>query len=1006
MKNSFISLVADGLITRAGGIDKLGNYTLVFPMHRAGLFLKEELKKRLLQADLKRPVLSPEITTLDGLVSSLTPLVAADDIQSVIDLYRIYRERLLAEQLEPEKIMSLDVFYGWGRQLIQDFDNADMAMIEGGAEALFSNAVAAHELECTDLDEETLARLKALFGVRNADDAGSKRAQFEQLWALLPDIYSRYRSLQREQGVGSRGAMLCDAVRGLKEGDQLPMSYIGQRTIVFIGFNYLLHAEHELMRLIKADGRSLFFWDYRENFSANTKAYAYLKKHVEEFGNCLPAVPDEEQGRCRVTAVSGVTAGAQAQYVNSWLEKNYTPGLKTAIVIADEQMLEPVIYALPKSLSGKVNITKGYPLGNTKVYSEVVNFLSDQAVAKAVKAQEETLADVLLKLMTHLEQRASAARKWAETHDMKPAESLLTDDAENELSSKTQALPWDHSLLMESYYQARTIVARFHSLLTGGALADIRDLPMLRHLIMQHMTQVQMPFHGEPITDIQIIGVLETRLLDFDNMLILNAEEGIVPRTPKDSSFIPYYLRKYYGLQTTDEETAVYAYNFFRLFRRCPNPTVAYCNAVVDSSKKGMSRFVMQMMIAPGEFEVRKMWISEPGLAKQPELDVVGQKMSYLEFILNAEKKGANDPWKLSPSAINTYVECPRKFFLQHMCRLAPAEESGAMFQLNEIGSLIHALLQKACEKISGLSPDALGIEPQPMTPGQIRAFLDSDYWKASSEPVPDYEGPSLLDDAYAVINADYLKYHRPADALAAPEPFYRKQDHPVENCVALANVEKVLQNDIRTPSLALVEQERDRRVSLKVTVDGKEYELLVGGKIDRLDLMEEEGQKYLRVLDYKTGSYKESKLKAASFREVFDKSYMFQTLLYCLQCFDSPEIRKFAEDRGLKIMPNLLFTRMSLDSFDPHLKWESKEPLYNKNGSPKMKNGKQDSKTHTHIINDFAEVEAVFRRGVTDLLARLLQERDWEMCEEKDCLSYCPFHQLCGREVKSDFNK
>lgn len=1007
MKDSFISLVADGLIKEANGLENLGKYTIVFPMHRAGLFLKEELKKRMLAANLQRPVLSPEITTLDGLVSHLTPLVPADDIQSVLLLYRIYREQLQEAGVEAEKIMSLDVFYGWGCQLIQDFDNADMAMIEGGAKALFSNATAAHELERTVLDEETMKRLQSLFGKERGreNETDDKRRQFEQLWALLPSIYIAYRDKQYEQGVGSRGTMLCDAVRGLKEGDRLPKEYVESRTIAFVGFNYLLKAEHELMLLLKQNNHALFFWDYREGFKANTKAYAYLAQHVGEFGNCLPTTT-EELPRCKVTAVSAVTTGAQAQYVNRWLLENHHPGQKTAIVIADEQLLEPIIYALPTTLSGKVNITKGYPLRNTKVYAEVMNYLSDHAREKEVKLHGQPLAEVLQQLVSHLEQRASSARRWALEHRAQ-AEVPEQENTSEALTDKTQALPWDYSLLMESYFQTRTVVARFHSLMCNGELADICELPMLRHLIMQHLAEVQMPFHGEPVTDIQVIGVLETRLLDFDNMLILNAEEGVVPRTPKDSSFIPYYLRKYYGLQTTDEETAVYAYNFFRLFRRCPNPTVAYCNAVADSSQKGMSRFVMQMMISPDEFEVTKKWIAEPGMAMLPELNVVGQNMSYLEHILECEKNGSKkNPWLLSPSAINTYVDCPRKFFLQQVCQLYPAEESGAMLQANEIGSLIHALLQKACEQICGLPAKPAAVGAYPMTAQQINHFFDTNYWKASHAPVPGYAGPTLLDDAYELINADYRKHHKKDDKEEETSPFYRKEEHPVENRVALANAEKVLKNDQRISSLALVEQEQDRRVGLKVIIEGNEYTLYVGGKIDRLDVMEENGEKYLRILDYKTGSYKESELKAKSFDQIFEKKYMFQTLLYCLQCADSPDIRAFADVNQLKIMPNLLFTRMSLDSFDPHLKWESKELLFNKNGSPKMEKGKQASKTETHVINDFLAIEDDFRQGIVSLLERLLQERDWDMCAEKDCPNHCPFHQLCGRELKAEFNK
>lgn len=993
MKNSFISLVVDGLIREAGGIENLGKYTLVFPMHRAGLFLKEELKKRMVDADLQHPVLSPEITTLDGLVSHLTALQPADEIASVVALYHIYKAQL-ENRLTLIEPMTLDVFYGWGRQLIQDFDNADMAMIPGGTEVLFSHSVEAHELEKFLLDDDTLSRLKSLFGQSaEAKDSDSKRKQFEQLWEVLPAIYREFRKSQNLSGVGSRGAMICDAIRVLQDESARTkaLEHISGRTVVFIGFNYLLGAERLLMQTLRELIPTLFFWDYREDFRTNSKAYAYLKANVEEFGNHLPLDGSSALQPCCVTAVSSVTANAQAQYVHTWLSEHREG--KTAIVIADESMLEPVLYALPKEVSGRVNITKGYPLRNTKVFAEVMHFLQDHDREMDVRMRRKPLAEVLDQLTAHIESKAAAAHRWNELHAA--ADNVAVADSSDAADENSVApVSWDFSLLMESYYQARTVISRFTSLLRSGLLQDIEELPMLRHLIAQHMSQVSMPFHGEPVTDIQVIGVLETRLLDFDNLLILNAEEGIVPRTPNDNSFIPYYLRKYYGMQTSDEETAIYAYNFFRLFRRCSNPTVVYCNAVADSSQKGMSRFVMQMMISP-EFEVEKKWISEQGMVTQKELNVVNP-ITFIDCLkardLKAQQQGKVPArWKLSPSAINTYLECPRRFYYENICDLRPEEVSGALLQANEMGSLIHAILQIASEKICGMPADKALLQTYPMPKEKIEAFMQSDYWKNS---FADTNADSLLNDAYAALNEEYWRHHHSKDeAPAERKPFYVRGEHRVENSVAMANAEKVLKNDMSAQGLALVEQENDRRAEMHVSLsDSENYTIYVGGKIDRLDVIEENGVPYLRILDYKTGSYNEAKMKAESLAAVCEKGgYMLQTLLYCLACSESDDIQKFVDDRGLKIKPGLLFTRMGLDSFDPHLRLVS--------GSGKSK--------EANPILDFSLLKEDFRNEVLNLLQnKLLVDCEWNKCEEKNCSKSCPFHLLCGREVKPDFNK
>lgn len=960
MKNTFLAHVASDLVQKAGGIENLSNNVLVFPMHRGGVFMQQELGE-ILKNSSKKTIVLPEFVTINDLADHLSALHTVDELTSIIDLYQIYKRIPSANDKLP-----IDVFYGWGKQLLDDFSDVDIALLD--AENLFKNSVEAHKLEKVQIDEDTRKRLEELLP-RTTNSQLQKQQQkvFEELWKQIPTMYSELNKMHCERGVGYQGARIRQVVENF--GSEKIQNKIAGKTFAFIGFNYLLGAERKLMQLLQEHGHALFYWDYNAAFQTNPDAYKFIRKEMEQnnLTNSLSADLCSETTIRPVTMCAAIGSNVQAQYVHQWLTEHHHEDDRTAIVIADESMLEPVVFALPKQWSDKVNITKGFPLRDTNIYHDIISHLSNSGqLSESPDIWIGMLNDILNRCFTN--------------------ESLQVQDKQGD--NAQQGKIWQTELRKESEAQAEQIIRRFIALLKDKKLEDITSLATLRNLIRRYMDMVSMPFHSEEKMEIQVMGVLESRVLDFDHLLILNAEEGVLPAKASNHSFIPYYLRKYYGMQTADEQSSIFAYNFFRLLRRCADTTILFSSGASKNGKRTMSRFLMQMLVTK-EFEVTKMQLVESNTTPQEAPDVFTYKSLADKWM--QEDATSKKELKLSPSAITTYLGCHRRFYLQYVLGLNSTDQDEPILRNNELGSLIHGILNYVYEQLTCCQ-----------FPKEIKAdditvlFEDSDCKKLKKD-----SADHLLDGGYMKMNEDYCRFH-PKDA-----EHYKRDEHPIENEVALQYVCKVLKYDVdmlkKDGYLEIVMMEQDKRIDMDVkTDDGHTSPICIGGKIDRLDIVKEDGQKYLRVLDYKTGGFSESKLRAANMDAIFADNtqqwYMLQALLYCLIC--DKKAQELNKD-GLPITAELLFTNQNLSTFDPHLSF--KEEPDNRNSSKKILM-KDYHQTITQTVNKKEEsfqISAEFEKKLKEKVQEIVTTTNFDQCSESNCSSYCPFHLLCGREKK-----
>lgn len=882
--------------------------------------MREVLRQQMVK-DGQTAVWAPEMLTLSDLFDSLCPLGKEEELYSVVRLYRLYRKHV------SDAMMEIDHFYGWGRQLLADFTNIDEGLTEKDIPAFFRNALSLTRLDEYQLDEEVHQRLLDLLykgPVKTPSDIRTIRQHFEQLWTAMPLIYSELNEKLLQENKGYTGQRMRYVVSHWQEAGKRAT----YKTYCFVGFNYLLPVERELMRLLKDEQRALFFWDYVEDFRTNSKAFAFISRNLALFPNALPAGQWGAPRKIKALSVSSVNA--EAQYAGTWLSETYTrKGESTAVVICDETLLEPVIYALPSICIGdeqaQINITKGYPLRNTPTFAEVRKLL-----ASVLRSKDKQPADSVRQAIAYLEGLSATSKK-----------------------EKTNS--WQWHLEREAIYQIRLVLMQFAGIVEKGQVPEITETPdLLERLITRCLEQVNLPFHGEPVTDLQLMGVLETRAMDFQHLLLLNVEEGVIPAHQPDKSFIPYYLRKAYGLQTHDERASVYAYNFFRLLRRAEDVTIVFSQSQSAMTKSTMSRFVMQMLVHPEEFKVSRFSLQESNRLPAVHTREVDEGRTWL-----SEHEQNGKPLRLSPSAINTFYTCKRRFYYENVLGIREEEEQELIFSANTTGTFVHEAMQYIYDSLLRSEPHSEFILPN----------------RIEAKDTPEHRREAIM-EAYRRMNNAYQKKHEGAN------PIYFYEEHTMENSAMDQYLQHLLQRDAMDAAhglkVLMLEQKMSADVACVIEDENgntREVHVCIEGRVDRMDKtggvngMPEQ----VRIVDYKSGKYNKDKMcdTTSNLRTDKGQDYVRQTLLYSY----------------------IAYRQGNVESIEPHLYFAAQDLC--------------DSKAITRVKLDdqFVNYNDVMHKQaetlVKNMAGDILHERKYPRCEEKDCTSYCPFTALCDRHPK-----
>ena len=864
---SFLESVAADLLGKFG--NDMSTLTVVFPNKRAALFLNDSLA-RLAQG----PVWSPRCITISQLFRSHSPLEVADPMKLVADLYKTHGEVTGSAE-------TLDEFYGWGQLMVSDFDDIDKNMADVGQ--LFANVANWKEYDSVDyLSDSQKEALKRFFSKFDDMQESKIRERFIRLWKRLPDIYRGFNERLAGQGLAYEGGLYRSVVEGGTAG-------FTAGKYAFVGFNLLQKVERRLLSALAKEGKALFYWDFDHYYYDDRamEAGAYARENVARFGSEL----DLDEGGVYscfgsdkdIVFASAPTENLQARFVADWLKEGgrMQAGNRTAIVMADERLLPTVLHSLPPEV-GKVNVTTGYPLSQTPAWQLVNTLVRLQTLGKAGGGDRYRAAYVskvlLHPYMKYVSGKSAdvAQALRAGRNDFPTAGDLCADEGLSFVFTPLPlhagvadtALPlWligilervargaggqADALFQESLFRMHSLVGRMHNLMVDGTLAV--DTPTFERILAQEVASTSVPFHGEPAEGVQVMGILETRNLDFDHVLLLSADDGNIPGAMADRSFIPYSIRKEFGLTTLDNKAAVYAYYFYHLLQRAGDVTIAYNSSVDNGHARQPSRFMTQLMVEWGG-DIRRVNLvsaASPGFSERRGVEKDETVMAKL---------ANNGEPRLSPSGIMQYVKCPKRFYYERVAGIRESEDEDGAMDNRVFGNVFHGAAEAVYKELLGAETGTL-CKSQLVAMAKNKAALSRIVERVLRREVfgrEDHKGKlNGLQLINAKVVADYLARMLMADGENAP--------------VDIVGLERKVEFEVD-----LGEGLPVRRVK-------------IGGTIDRIDRVSIPGGELMaRVVDYKTGS--KPAANVASLEDVFagkreretKGGYVLQSMLYSI---------------------------------------------------------------------------------------------------------------------------
>lgn len=955
---TFLKQVAHDLYNKTEG-----NFTkvaIVFPNKRASLFFNEYLAQ-----ESDRPIWSPTYVSISELFRQSSDLSIADPIKLVCDLYKVFQKATGSKE-------TLDDFYFWGEMLIADFDDADKNMAD--THALFSNLKDLNELmdNYDFLEEGQKEALSQFFHNFSINQVTELKQRFISMWNVLGDIYAEYKALLESQSIAYEGMLYRQVI------EQLDVEALPYNKYIFVGFNVLNKVEHTLFKKLNEAGKAMFYWDYDTFYLNKTphEAGEFIRRNLRDFPSELPASFFDNLNQPKeVTFIESPTENGQVRYLPQWIRENLTSQEKeTAVVLCNEALLQPVLHALPDNVK-HINITMGFPLSQTPAYS-FVNALMELHTSGYNPNNGRYLFAEVISVLKHpyTRQLSPEAEKLEQTltrdNRFYPLPSELKQDNVLELlftprrnnldlcSMLSEALKEvaviyqqqaaSHSdafdqLYRESLFKTYTLVNRFHTLIESKELNV--QAGTFQRLLTRVMSSSSIPFHGEPAIGMQVMGVLETRNLDFRHLIMLSVNEGQLPKAGGDSSFIPYNLRKAFGMTTIDHKIAVYAYYFYRLMQRAEKVTLVY-NTATDGINRGeLSRFMLQFLIEWGYPVLRKQL--EAAQSPQSSAPIIIEKTPDVMERMKSVFDIRNNPKALiSPSALNCYLDCPLKFYYKYVALLSAPDEVTADIDSAKFGSIFHYAAEHIYKDLTahGKLISRENLETLLKDEVRLQTYVDNGFkelfFNLPQNEQPEYNGIQLINSAVIV------KY-----------------------------IQQLLRNDLRYAPFTFVGSEQRIFENIEICTSTGDIQSRIGGIIDRIDSKGES----LRIVDYKTGGDADT---PANVQSLFipDKkrsNYVFQTFLYA-----SIVCKKLREKNDSRLVaPALLYIhRAASENYSPVIQM----------GEPRKPK---------EPVDNFAQYEGDFRENLKTLLEDIFNpDISFTQTEIEDKCAYCDFKALCKK--------
>lgn len=916
---------------------------VVLPNRRAGLFLKKEIA-----TSVHAPVWSPSVFSVEDFVFSLTDLQPADNAELLLALFRIVKA---SKGHEEDRF---DEFCKWAPALLSDFNEVDMWMAD--PKALFTNLADIKEIESWSLGEETLTDFQKKY-LHFWDQTG--------LWynALRTELLSRNKAWS---GL---------AHRLVAEDIANNTRLVQWEHIVFAGFNALSSSQEKIFSVLSSNNKAKVLWDADRYYLEDpmNEAGFFLRSYREKFFGAktemdFPHVGDFLAGtKKNITLIAAARNVSQARAAAGFLQlegKDFVAD-ETAVVLADETLLIPALNSLPQRFS-EVNITMGYPMRNTPVFTllQILFSLQENAQRFNIRSREgelkfyhhdvirllrhpyvvnsalypDTLIDLIrqigrrnLTFVTVSKLREIGGHEFQQEHWFEPwtsAEHCIEKlrDAINEMKMVFSSHE-ESDLDVEYLYQFHLSLNKISTLVKDWK--EFSTVSAIKNLLLQVFGTSSVPFSGEPLAGLQVMGMLETRCLDFRNVIVVSANEGVLPQQSSQHSFIMYDLRKAFGLPVHQQRDAITAYNFYRLLQRAENICIVYNTDQDTFGVKEKSRYVSQLLYelpkVNRQVTIRNI-IAGAELDSSPVADDISIESSP-EIVQLAAAKAAKG---FSPSLINLFRECRLRFYFRYIAGLQEEKEVEENVDQNTLGTIMHASLEKLYTPYLNQPLQVADIEA-------MKSVVASTVKESFRTLFPDEEADAGKNHLAGKIAARYISTYLEQEEERIKSQLVRK----VENTV-----------------IALEE-------TLECGKDVNGIPVLFKGNADRIDKM----GNITRLIDYKTGLVDEKELKMESpdvFLEGDKQGKAFQLMMYAWLYLQS-------KDRAAVVQPGIISFRKNRKGF-MHLETPSGQVVTEK--------GLEDfEKVLMKITQQILSPETVFS-----------QTENVQMCRN------CEFNAICRR--------
>ena len=939
---------------------KISRLAFVFPNRRAGLFFCKYLSEIAGKA-----LFAPRILTINDLLTNMSGKQPADRIGMLFRLYHIYSEISRSEE-------TFDEFVYWGEMLLGDFDDVDKYMVN--AKMLFTNVT---DLRALDdgfdfLSPEQIAAVRMFWSSFNPKGDAPNQQRFLALWEVLYQLYTRLRDELAAEGQAYEGMIFREVAERIKAGETFDLPY---DKIVFVGLNALSVAEECILNELQKQGKADFYWDYASSMvtDESNKASFFALKNITRYPSAY-TIEEEAPNEQHIEVIGIPSSIGQAKQVCDILssfgigEMDAEKALQTAVVLPDERMLVPVLNSIPEEINA-INITMGYPLAGTPIatlmdsvlmlqknvrysngqasfyFRDVLPVLNHQYIYTAYPAEVANLQKEIIKnnrVYIRYDELAKAPLLellFASVADadgfsdylIKVLTALAPIIASVKESDDDEAPMSMTDLEQEFIYHYFATVNRMKEMIEATPVS--MNIETYFRLIKRVTDLITIPFYGEPLSGLQIMGVLETRALDFDRLVILSMNEGIFPQKKAPNSFIPYNLRHGFGLPTYEHQDSVWAYHFYRLLHRARHVILLYDTRSGGGLQTGeISRYVHQLNYHYRKPIDNKLVVYNVSSSKTAP--IVVQKTDAVMGKLSEYYQGGTRA--LSASAINTYLDCPLKFYFSVVESVQEEDEVSETIESSMFGSIIHKVMETLYEPLRDkmVTADLIKIirdDNKLLTTTITKAFA-TEFFKSEPRPLT---GQNYL------IGEMIRKY-----------------------------VRQILKRDSKLTPFRYIQSEKRIKIDFALN-DGTMIALK--GFIDRMD----EVQGTVRIVDYKSGNgisafntieslfNEEEKDRPKAIMQVFFYSMMYQK----------------EQESNVAIQPNIYYMRTLFnDTFDAG--------TYHR-----IERGKKE------IVADYNEYAAEFEDALRSCLSNIFDpDTPFTQTTTGKACTYCPFTNLCGK--------